>query len=242
MSAAPRPLIGISCELKPPDPRRSFSRKKEISVLNCEYASAIERAGGIPYPIPFVETEPTLRDIVARLDGLILSGGSDVVSPGDDYRGDRACQKRSEHETALLRLAEESSLPLLGICRGLQQINVFHGGTLWPDLPAWNAGAVDHRRGKKEGAFRHSIRLEAESALGRVIGASVIEINSYHHQAAKKVGSGLKVVALAEDNVIEAVEGIGDRLIWAVQWHPERMGEHSAGSKLLEHFVSFCAK
>jgi putative glutamine amidotransferase len=234
------PIIGLSCEMKSPDPKRSFSRAKEILVLNRDYAGAIEKSGGMPFPIPFLEINEMLSDLVGMLDGLVLTGGCDVIAPGADWRGDKACQKRSHHEVALLELAQKAKLPVLGICRGLQQINVFYGGTLWPDLPAWKKGAVDHRRGKKDRTFRHEVILAPESRLAQAIGQTAIEVNSSHHQAARDLGNGLAVVAHAEDGVIEALEGNGDQVIWAVQWHPERLGLHPAGSGLLERFMSIC--
>ncbi len=236
------PLIGITCELKAPDPRRPYARRKEIQVLNREYSQSVERAGGMPLPIPIFAAEVSCGAMIQNLDGLILSGGDDVVAPGQVWKGNPACVLRSRHETILLQAAKERLLPVLGICRGLQQINVFFGGTLWDDLPARDPGSVDHRRGKRRRKFRHNIILGANSKLAAALeNLDQLKVNSSHHQSAREVGSGLRVVAQAEDGVIEALEGTKRQIIWAVQWHPERLGEHPAGDGLLRQFISLCA-
>ena len=240
MSQIPKPIIGISCELKSPSPKRNFSRKKEISVLNRDYSQAILRAGGVPYLIPVMNNDDSLLEICNLLDGLILSGGSDVVLPGENWQGDPACEENCLHETRLLTFALQKKLPILGICRGLQQLNVYFGGDLWPDLPAWKENAVDHRRGKKEGKFRHVLKLSAEVSVSRDHWPKKFFVNSSHHQAARNPGAGLRPVAWAEDGVIEALEAEDNHTLWAVQWHPERLGDHPAGDELLRYFITSC--
>jgi len=236
------PVIGISCEMKPPDPRRSFSRKREILTLNRDYPEAVLRCGGSPLIIPLMEAEGALEAMLAGLHGIILSGGDDVAAPHGEWRVRPECQLRSEHERRMIDFAQRRRIPIFGICRGLQQLNVSFGGTLWEDLPAWKPGAVDHRRGKKSRSFRHKIRLENGSWLGSLLGGSEAEVNSSHHQAARTVPERLRAVAHAEDGVIEALESAAGEPVWAVQWHPERLGDHPAGDNLLKWFIANCPK
>ena len=236
------PIIGISCEMKPPDPRRSFSRHRTILTLNRDYPEAVLRCGGSPLIIPLMEAEAALEGILAGLHGIILSGGDDVAAPHGEWQVRPECQLRSEHELRLIEIARRRSLPIFGICRGLQQLNVSFGGSLWEDLPAWKPGAVDHRRGKRSRTFRHKINLLNGSLLVSLLGGSQAEVNSSHHQAARTLPAGLRAVAHAEDGVIEALESASGEPVWAVQWHPERLGDHPAGDELLKWFISVCSK
>jgi len=129
------PLIGISCEMKPPDPRRSFSRQREILTLNRDYPEAILRCGGSPLIIPLMQAEGALEDLLKGLQGIILSGGDDVAAPHGEWQVRPECQLRSEHEHRLIEIARRRSIPILGICRGLQQLNVSFGGTLGKICP-----------------------------------------------------------------------------------------------------------
>jgi putative glutamine amidotransferase len=192
--------------------------------------------------MPILEDGQVLPSLETKLDGIILSGGDDVAAPQGEWQVRPECLTRSEHESRLIEAAAKHKIPLLGICRGVQQLNVFFGGTLWEDLPAWKSGAVDHRRGKRNSAFRHAIGIESESWLHTVLGATAAQVNSSHHQAALGVPKALRAVAHAEDGVIEALESTEGLPIWGVQWHPERMGENPAGEGLLRWFVSICSE
>jgi putative glutamine amidotransferase len=242
MSTTNKPLIGISCELKPPDPRRSFSRKREILTLNRDYVQAVARCGGSPMIIPLMQGADSSEFIARGLHGIILSGGDDVAAPHGEWQVRPECQLRSSHEQRLIEVARRQRIPILGICRGLQQLNVSFGGSIWEDLPAWKPGAIDHRRGKRNSAFRHKVHLEGGSWLDSILGGAEAEVNSSHHQAAQMMPDGLRAVAFAEDGVIEALESTLGELVWAVQWHPERLGDQPGGDHLLKWFLATCAK
>jgi len=149
--------------------------------------------------------------IVETCDGFLFTGGQDVGS----------CPERDKLETLLLSKALPSNKAILGICRGLQFINVFLGGTLWQDLPSEHPSEIVHRQGKPYGVPTHTVMLNGD--LRTLLGKDLLEVNTLHHQAAKDLGSDLKAMAVAPDGIIEAVQMEGKPFVWAVQWHPEYM-------------------
>ena len=190
-----------------------------------DYCEAVSGAGGIPVMIP---RSVNPRDMVTRLDGLLLSGGEDV----DPYRynmepvpeSTQHDREREEFEFGLVSAAIESGIPILAICRGCQVVNVARGGTLIQHLPEVDgfshADTQEHRSTR-----RHNVAVAAESMLRVALGADVdsegiAAVNSYHHQAIDEPGNGLRIVAWAPDGTIEAVESTEDKVL-AVQWHPE---------------------
>jgi putative glutamine amidotransferase len=218
------PLIGLSayCERA-----RWRAWDMEAVLLPRRYADSVAAAGGIPVLLPPV---PGIEDALGRLDGLLLSGGGDV-HPGryDAETSPQTNNVRHERDTAefaLLSAAERLNLPILGICRGMQVINVARGGTLHQHLPE----VVGHDgHAPTVGAFgSHAVRVEHGSRLGEIMGRDEADVQidtpTHHHQAVDKLGSGLTPTAWAEDGTIEAFEpdeaGDGPFLV-AVQWHPE---------------------
>lgn len=156
-----------------------------------------------------------------RFSGLVLSGGGDVHP--DLYRGDRsACEmvdaSRDDLEFRLLEIAMVRRVPILGICRGIQVLNVFFGGTLIGHIERHSALEVDGQKKDR----RHQIRVVPGTRLCTILGAESLEVNSAHHQAIRDLGKGLVISAMAEDGTTEAVELPGEQFILAVQWHPER--------------------
>jgi len=178
------------------------------------YADAVRESGGVPLPV--------LLSAGVRLpsaaDALLLPGGGDLAP---DLYGEMplaatapAFSPNDAGEFSLLRDALARGLPVLGICRGMQSLNVFCGGTLWQDIATQIPRALHHGRGF------HAVSVAAGSRLAGLIGAGIQEVNSAHHQAVRRLGQGLRIAAAAPDGVVEALEG--ENLI-AVQWHPERM-------------------
>lgn len=163
---------------------------------------------------------------IESCDGLLLTGGGDVAPelfgdwPDETVKVDSA---RDGVEYRMIELAVKKGLPILGICRGLQVLNVYFGGTLVLDLEKYYGR--NHKAKSEDEDRRHGIRFLGESRLKKFIGQESGEVNSAHHQAADRIGSGLKVVARAEDGTVEAIEG-NDGMpgkIISVQWHPERI-------------------
>jgi putative glutamine amidotransferase len=191
-------------------------------TLPAEYVSATRRAGGIPVLIPPGETRCDL--LCEHLDAIILAGGGDL-DPAT-YGGQQhpsvymVDAHRDTMEIAIARRVIESRLPTLAICRGAQVVNIALGGTLHEHLPDLFGEEVQHRLPPRE-PTPHRVIVQADSALGRLLGKTEFEAASWHHQAINEIGSQLRVVAHAPDGVVEALEMPSHRWLFAVQWHPE---------------------
>lgn len=215
-----RPLIGISGSIRVLD-------GAERAGVNAAYAHSISQAGGIPILLTPPIGPDRAADALAPLDGLILTGGHDVDPQWYDAHPSPALGPvdlhRDEFELALFHAARSQGLPILGICRGLQLVNVAMGGTLYQDLPSEQPGDIPHDPPVPRDARTHAITLSAGSRLQCALDTGVLVTNSFHHQAIRDLAPGLTVTARAEDGVIEGVEGSADEAGWllAVQWHPE---------------------
>ena len=231
-----RPVIGITTDSNDSDDRY-------LSTIT--YAAAVEQAGGLPLLLPFAVDHALIPQYVDLLDGICFSGGNDM-DPARycDEPWHPKCikmdQRRQDFEFALIAEVEKRRLPALGVCFGSQLMNVHRGGSLiqfLPDNPCADEKArLEHRRLPDQEPGRHAIKLDTNSQLGRAIGKSDVSVNTYHKQAVKNIGRGLRVIATAPDGVIEAFEDPTLPLFAAVQWHPERLidePEHLAPFKLL---------
>jgi putative glutamine amidotransferase len=228
-----RPLIGITTYHRETGGRDRFT-------LPTAYVDALRAAGGLAVLVAPGDEAP--EELLARLDGLVLSGGGDLdpTSFGGDThtRTYSVSPERDRFELALLRGALERGTPALAICRGMQILNVALGGDLHPHLPDVVGDAVTHRTSQTEAAS-HPVRLETGSALAGRLGAADLDaVPSWHHQALRRLGSGLRPVAWAPDDVIEAVELGGEPQLIAVQWHPELAGAAAAGRGLFAALVT----
>ncbi len=215
-----RPVIGLVADNRP----ASFGAWSDIDVclVWSHYTSAIERAGGtalIAPPAAHLADEPDL--LLDRIDGLLLTGGRDIdaASYGADAHAenDPGDVVRDRAEMALAKAALGCSVPLLGVCRGMQVLNLVAGGTLEQHL-----ADPDRIHRADPGAFvSHAVDVEPGSKLGEIVGSDETEIRSHHHQGLAEIGAGLSVSARSADGVVEALEGGGDGYCLAVLWHPE---------------------
>ena len=204
------------------------AERKSVWMLP-DYLEGIKAAGGIPVVLPIAMSEDDAERIVETFDGLLFTGGQDVSS----------CPERDKEETVLLQKALEADKPILGICRGLQFINVFLGGTLWQDLPSQYPSDIVHRQGKPYGVPSHQVSISGE--LQSLLGKEILDVNTLHHQAVKDLGSGLTPMAVAPDGLIEAFQMPGKRFVWAVQWHPEYLFKTDKDSlAIFSCFVKHC--
>lgn len=199
-------------------------------VMNSRYYHATADAGGAPVMIPLFDDDPaTLRALYDRLDGILLAGGVDMdpCTFGDapHPKLGRTDPARDAVEIALARWAVDDRKPILGLCRGLQVMNVALGGTLFQDIEAQVPGALKHDYFPTAGFARdyaaHPVAIADGSRLAAAFGVPDVTVNSMHHQAVREVAPALHVSARAPDGLIEAVESGTDHFLVGVQWHPE---------------------
>jgi putative glutamine amidotransferase len=196
--------------------------------INAAYVRSVVAAGGVPLVVSPLVGPSLAGRALDGVDGLLLSGGEDMHPA---WYGQAASpflyppsRERDLSELALFAVARERGMPVLGICRGIQLINVAMGGTLYQDLPSERPGSVGHDAGGARDARTHPVRLAAGSRAAQVLGAAELSVNSFHHQAVARLADGLIASGWTEDGVIEAVESPADgSWLLAVQWHPEEM-------------------
>lgn len=212
------PLIGITAITRE---RVSPITDAPHATLNEQYARLCEAAGGAPVVLVPVDDPAAVMD---GLDALVLSGGGDVepsVYGGPSEDGTEMVDpRRDAFELGLLDAARARGRPILGVCRGMQVLNVGFGGTLIGELA--RSTKSSHYEPKRWDSTVHSVRMDPASKMSKALGASDIEVNSLHHQAIENLGRGLRAVGWADDGVIEAVEGESEP-VFGVQWHPEWM-------------------
>ena len=208
-----------------------------------DYLDGIKAAGGLPVVLPLDLSEEDADRIVKTCDGFLFTGGQDV-SPAlygmQDATGTVVSSpERDQLESLLLSKALQADKAVLGICRGLQFINAFLGGTLWQDLPSQHPSEIVHRQGKPYGVPTHQVTLRGD--LRVLLGKDLLEVNTLHHQAVRDLGKGLVPMAVAPDGLVEAVQLPGKRFVWAVQWHPEYLFRTDANSlAIFSFFVEHC--
>ncbi|WP_125140948.1 gamma-glutamyl-gamma-aminobutyrate hydrolase family protein [Clostridium transplantifaecale] len=244
-----RPVIGITC---------NFDERDEVGLVTrlgapCQkwhfvadhYIRSVEQAGGIPMLLPIYNDMETMREAADRLDGLLISGGNDI-NPAEYGAAVKAycgavLPKRDRQDIFLARAVfRETQKPILGICRGIQVLNVACGGDLYQDLEI-------------EGNYRHhfcdmfpsncevhKVKLAAGSRIGGILGKETVSVNSFHHQAVKQAAPGFLAGACSEDGVVESIEFPGERFALGIQWHPEMMYDSEEQQKIFRAFIDAC--
>lgn len=233
---ATMPLIGISGSIETKEPR--------VFLLQT-YFNAVSRAGAIPLLLNPHMSNAAIEQCMDALDGLLLAGGGDV---DPRHFGQEPVKEigeiipiRDQVEFALIKAADSRRpMPILGICRGLQVLNVAAGGSLYQDLPTQyptkDTALLNHSQEDSVNPTAHSVQLKSDSMLHKLLGAKALAVNSMHHQAVERPGSGYRVVAHSEDGVVEAIEHTDHPFRLAVQWHPERMTDE-ASLRLFDGFI-----
>jgi putative glutamine amidotransferase len=199
-------------------------------VMNQRYFVAATSVGAVPWMIPLLDDDLyTLRAIYERLDGLLIPGGVDInpAEYGEAVRPEcgNLDPARDRVELQLVRWAIADGKPVLGLCRGLQIINVAQGGTMWQDLASQNPAFHKHdffpTAGYERDHLAHEVSIVPGTRLSQLLESTRCPVNSMHHQGIKQLGEALQVSATADDRLIEAIEGTGASFLVGVQWHPE---------------------
>ncbi len=233
-----KPIIGLTSQYE------HLINRKMIRVNNT-FVNAVVDGGGIPIVIPIIKE---LKDIDRYLDlvnGLIFTGGEDVSSLffGEEpiREVDTICMARDKMELELFKKAYERSIPILGICRGLQLINIALGGTLYQDINAQVPNSLGHMCGYNIHQGYHNINISEDSLMFDIFNVDKLAVNSQHHQSIKKLGGNLKITSLTSDGIVESVESINNKFVLGVQFHPEAMIEsENKFRKFFKYFVEIC--
>jgi len=232
-----KPVIGITTDV----------RQDGENILKNTYVQAVIRAGGLPMIVP-VGLEEDVEQLIEMFDGLLLSGGNDINpmlfnEEPHEYLG-VVSPSRDSSELELARRMLKTGKPILGICRGIQVLNVAVGGTLYQDLYKQNDSPIlQHIQKAPNTHCSHYVQLDKGSLLESIAGSERIQVNSYHHQSLKEVPSDFKVTAVASDGIVEAIESTDEQFVLGVQWHPEALSAagDAVSLRIFERFISECA-
>lgn len=217
------------------------------SILGKSYTDSIQKAGGLPVLIPPITDTDDLAILLQRLDGIVLSGGDDL---DPEYYGESSepltpkpfHPRRGSHDKHVFEYIWKHKIPTLAICLGMQEVNVFLGGSLYQDIPKQVKQAMVHKIGDWFEA-RHEVKLEKDSLLYKLTQNETVEANSAHHQAVRSVPEVLKIVGKSPDGIIEAIEPKDPTIpLLAVQWHPESETNDLVGIDLFKWLISLASK
>jgi putative glutamine amidotransferase len=247
---ATRPVIGIAAQSQQPPP----GEQTPSWAVEQTYVRALTDAGAIPWMIPALQgDEETLRLIYQRIEGVFLKGGVDV-NPAlyNEDRHSRCGTVDPARDWVEVRLAEwavRDRKPLLGVCRGVQLMNVALGGTLYQHLPEQFGSSIVHdasedgENSPRRDSAAHEVRTLPATRLRRILGDELVPVNSMHHQAIKELAATLVATAFAPDGLIEGVEGRQGGFVVGVQWHPEELSAGRADmQRLFGEFVQAAAE
>ncbi|MFD1397060.1 gamma-glutamyl-gamma-aminobutyrate hydrolase family protein [Kroppenstedtia eburnea] len=233
-----KPAIGITLSMR---------RKENSLTLSRDNADAVLAAGGIPFLLPYATEADVLDGMTKQIDGLLLTGGDDIdpsLFGEEPLPGLGEVEpERDRMEIALARRMVKAGKPVLAICRGCQILCIALGGDMYQDLYSQREDLIQHvQRGPRE-YLSHSIQIREGTLLSQIAGADRIRVNSFHHQAVRRLPDGVILSATAPDGVTEAFEGSGSAFVMGVQWHPENLFRTDAVSRRLFHtFVGHARK
>src|SRR3954452_9653193 len=219
-----KPLIGIGSDVL------QKQGERERAFVYMTYVESLKRAGAVPVVIP--PQPENAAELAETLDGILLAGGGGCDPAENGEEKHPSCEpmdpRRQKNDLGLARLARERGIPTLGVCLGVQVMNVAAGGTLIQDIASSVDTDIDHASEPSD-RHRHDVHIDSSTKLGRILGAQELNVNSSHHQAIGRVADGLRVTAKAPDGIVEALEDPSHPFYVGVQWHPEDMpGEESA--------------
>lgn len=226
-----KPVIGIGGDVVP-------SGSRDSAFAYTTYVEALKRAGAIPLVVP--PQPENVEEVLDSLDAVLLAGGHDcdptVYGEEPHASVHLVDARRQQNDLALARLAHARGIPTLGICLGMQMMNVARGGSLIQDIASQCEESLEHASDPAN-RIRHDVYVDEGTRLAEIIGSGLKNVNSSHHQAIRETGEGLRVTAHAPDGIIEGVEDASHPFYIGVQWHPEDMNGEEAASKLFARFV-----
>jgi putative glutamine amidotransferase len=230
-----RPLIGIT---------PAYSYDEEKIYINNGYMESVNKTGGLAILLPLTDDESLLMDVIKRCDGFLVSGGPDIdakyYNENNFAFNGTISPLRDAMDIYITKKAFEAKKPILGICRGIQVLNVAMGGTLYQDINSQIKGQniLKHSQNAPKWYPIHEIYIERDSIIWETFKTGITRVNSFHHQAVKDVAPGFVVTSKAADGVIESIEYVGQFAV-GVQWHPEVMWKKDiAYLKIFEYFIS----
>lgn len=226
-----KPIIGIVA---------LYDEKGHSYWMLPEYTEAINKSGGIPIILPY---NVDIEAIMPHLDGVLFTGGQDINPLLYGEKVSEKCgfynEARDYFEIKLMKEVLNQDMPALCICRGLQLLNVIHGGTLYQDLPSLHPSSIKHDMLKPYDAPCHQVTLQQDTPLQKLLKQDTIGVNSRHHQAIQQLGNHLEVMATSEDGLIEAIGVSNKTFIWGIQWHPEHSFHNDEKSRLIfQQFIT----
>ncbi|WPY00651.1 Gamma-glutamyl-gamma-aminobutyrate hydrolase family protein [Candidatus Trichorickettsia mobilis] len=236
-----KPVIGIVLDLAEDSEKYRYSSFPWY-VLRQNYVASIIKAGGIAIMIPYqIEAIAEVLDIV---DGLIIPGSDEDIHPkfyhqeiNSKYVEVRNDDEKTDFELAILQKAIERDLPFLGICHGMQLLNIFFGGDLIQHIPDYISSTINHKQPDTKNTPAHNINIVEGSILSKLTANKEVMINSNHHQALGKIGDGLIITATAADNIVEAIESPQHKFVLGVQWHPEYLNANDIDFAIFKGLV-----
>lgn len=240
-----KPKIALVCHRG----ERALPNRVQQDQMGTTYTTAVAKAGGLPFLIPLDYPAEDISVIRKNFDGLLLIGGGDVETArygGKEHPSVSGVWAiRDELECALANLAYDTGWPVFGICRGVQVMNVAAGGKLYSDIPD-QVPEVRFIHAQPVGTPRdhivHQVNILPNTKLRTIIGRETLPVNSFHHQAVSEPGRDLRICAVSEDGIPEALEIPGHPFALGVQWHPECMQQYDDQLKLFHAFVDACRK
>ena len=236
-----KPLIGLTTTRIPnKDGLPTFA-------ANLPYARSVSMAGGIPVLIPMNLADEDVDQLVGRLDGILFTGGYDIdpqrYGNQPHPKVKQVDKERDQQECQLVQAAVKAGRPFLGICRGMQVINVAMGGSLYEDLADQLPDSLAHDNHDKPRNFlAHAVSIERDTLLDQIIPCNQTQVNSLHHQGLHQLASSLRPSAISPDGLVEAIEMPDIPFGLAVQWHPEELQEYASMRRLFQEFVRNCSE
>lgn len=236
-----KPVIGIILDLTENSERYQYSSCSWYA-LRQHYASSVTRAGGVPILLPYQPT--VLEETLDLIDGLVIPGSDKDINPKFYHQSINSKHirvnyddEKTNFEFAILEKALARNIPFLGICHGIQLLNIFSGGDIIQHIPDFISTAINHKQIGANKQLSHNVDIVSTTLLSTLTNKQNIIVNSSHHQAVGKLGTGLVISAIAPDGVIEAIESTHHKFVLGIQWHPEYLNDNGLDLAIFEGLI-----